>query len=484
MSTLPFSYIIGLEVHCELSTETKMFCRCKNQPFGVEPNQNTCPICLALPGTLPVPNKEAIRKTIIVGKALGSEISRLSKFDRKHYFYPDLPKGYQISQYDMPFCVGGSLDLLAEDGSVSSTIEFERVHLEEDAGKLQHTGKSGYSKVDLNRAGVPLIEMVTKPVLRSPEQARSFMQELRLLIRSLGVSEADMEKGHMRCDVNVSITFEHEGETMFTPITEVKNVNSTRAVERCLVVEGQRLYGEWMANGPVRTRKNKITAGWDEDTNSVQINRAKEAAKDYRYFPEPDIPPMAVYDVPGLNPDMLAKTLPELPNARRLRYLKLGLLAADIDLFLQDPEKLDRFEGLLAKELPAKQVSNWLINIPATGRLSQEHFAELLELVTAGEISFSTFKERSEEMAVTLSENPALSPKDLADKLGILQKHDDSVVQLAIAEVFAEQPQAVQDFKDGKEKILGFIVGQVMKKTAGKAQPQKVQEAVRAALTQ
>lgn len=474
---LPYSYVIGLEVHVELDTVTKMFCRCKNQPFGAEPNVHTCPICLGLPGTMPVPNKEAIRKSILVGKALGGTILTLSKFDRKHYFYPDLPKGYQISQYDQPLSEGGQLELLDEQGNVSSVVEFERVHLEEDAGKLMHTGKTGYSRVDLNRAGVPLIEMVTKPVMNSPEQARAFMQELRLMVRTLGVSDGDMEKGHMRCDVNISLKFECEGKQVATPITEVKNVNSTRAVERALVVEGQRLYDEWMANGPVRTRTNKITAGWDEDTNTVKVNRAKEAAKDYRYFPEPDLPPLSPFEVEELNPDNM--TLPELPNQTRFRYLEKGLSMADIDLFLQDPDKMASLVRLESAGLPPKGVANWLINMPESASLSEAQFKEVFDLVASGDISFSKLKE---SISVFIQKVATSSVEVGAKELDLLQQHDQSVVQSAVEAILNENPEAVQDFKDGKERIIGFLVGQVMKRAAGKAQPQKVQNAVRDAL--
>lgn len=477
MATLPFSYTIGLEVHVELTTTTKMFCRCPNQPFGGEPNQNTCPVCMGLPGTLPVPNREAIRKTVLVGKALGSTIPEFSKFDRKHYFYPDLPKGYQISQYDMPLCEGGRLELLDDQGNPRVAVDFERVHLEEDAGKLMH-GTAGYSHVDLNRAGVPLIEMVTKPVIHSPEDARAFMQELRLLVRTLGVSEADMEKGHMRCDVNISIQFEFEGTQVSSPITEVKNVNSTRAVERCLVVEGQRLYDEWMAGGPVRERKNKITVGWDEDTQTVQINRAKEAAKDYRYFPEPDIPPLAVYEADDLNPDHME--LPELPNDRRRRYLGLGLPMSDAETIMSDASRVQAFESALADGLAAKTAANWLVNIPESKNLAGNHFNEMVKLTQEGKLNTSALREKWTAFVEAVSQ--AGTVEAAARALGLIQEHDESAVEAAISEVLAEQPQSVADFKEGKEKVLGFLVGQVMKKAAGKAQPQKVQELLRKAL--
>jgi aspartyl-tRNA(Asn)/glutamyl-tRNA(Gln) amidotransferase subunit B len=477
MADLPFSYTIGLEIHCELDTASKMFCRCANAPFGAQPNEHTCPVCLGLPGTLPVPNKEAVRKTVLVGKALGSEINRFSKWDRKHYFYPDLPKGYQISQYDLPFCVGGELALLNEKGEASSVVRFERVHLEEDAGKLMHAA-GGYTRVDLNRAGVPLIEMVSKPDMHSPEQARAFMQEVQLMVRTLGVSQADMEKGQMRCDVNVSIQFEFEGKEISTPVTEIKNVNSTRAVERSLIVEGQRLFDEWQAGGPVRTRKFKLTAGWDEEKGTVRVNRTKEAANEYRYFPEPDIPPVRVYDIAELNPDNMQ--IPELPNARRLRYLQEGIGMSEIDIFLSDPIRLQRLEEYVAKGMPFKQVANWLINASDTLELAPTAFQELLELVAAGSAPFAGVKQKLPELLSELS--TVSSVKEALKKLGLLQEHDDSVVQLAITETLAANPQAVQQFKDGKEQIIGFLVGQVMKKAAGKANPGKVQEAMRAAL--
>lgn len=478
----PYRIMVGLEVHVELATETKMFCRCKNEPFGSEPNTHICPVCMGLPGTLPVPNKEAVRKSILVGKALNATIAKLSKWDRKHYFYPDLPKGYQISQYDLPLCVGGELSLLGPDGNVESTVHFERAHLEEDAGKLMHGDKKGYSRVDYNRAGVPLLEMVTKPDLTSPEQARRFLQELQLITRTLGVSDADMEKGHMRCDVNVSIWVKEGEKEVNTPVTEVKNVNSTRAVERSIKVEAQRQYDEWMADGPIRTRKNKITAGWDEDSNTVSVQRHKEAANDYRYFPEPDIPPIAVHELPELDPAKMS--LPELPNARRLRYQAFGLSAPDIELLLTDPERLARFEEYTATtKLAPKQIANWLINAADSLQLHTEQFTELVGLVEQGALSFSAAKPKLPEMRAALEKNPKLSVKEVAKDLGLLQEHDDAVVQLAIEAVLAEQTAAVAEYRSGKEQIFGFLVGQVMKRCAGKAQPTKVQEALRAALT-
>jgi len=488
--SLPYRIIVGLETHVELATATKMFCRCANDPFGSEPNTNICPVCLGMPGTLPVPNREAIRHSILVGKALGSTIAEYSKWDRKHYFYPDNPKGYQISQYDMPLCIGGQVELLDAKGEMESVVRFERIHLEEDAGKLQHAA-DGISHVDLNRAGVPLIEMVSLPDLTSPEQARRFLQELRLLVRRLGVSDADMEKGQMRCDVNINIAFEHGGETVKTPITEVKNVNSTRAVERSITTEAQRQYDEWMAGGPITTRKNKLTAGWDEGTNTVKIQRAKEAANDYRYFPEPDIPPIAVYKLEDLHPDTVAANLPELPNALRRRLLAAGIESAVLESILAEPEDLEYLlEYVDTRGLPAKVVGNWLKQIPEAFRhLQADQLVATVGLVQAGDVSFSALKEKWAPFMSSLGQgmpgekSASEQVREAAEANGLLQSHDEGVVQSLIEQVFAANPQAVADYKSGNVRILGFLVGQVMKAAAGKAQPAKVQEAVQNALT-
>ena len=477
---VPFRTIIGLEVHVELLTNSKMFCRCKNEPFGVEPNTNVCPVCMGLPGTLPTPNKEAVRKTIMVGKALGSTIPKLSKWDRKHYFYPDLPKGYQISQYDLPFCVGGKIELLADDGSVDSTVRFIRAHLEEDAGKLFHGGRPGYSQVDYNRASVPLLEMVSEPDMTSAAQARRFLQEVQLLARTLGVSDADMEKGMMRCDVNVNISFPELGKGR-TPITEIKNVNSSRAVERSITYEAQRQYDEWMAGGPIRTRVHKLTVGWDENKEILVMQRAKEEANDYRYMPEPDLPPVEVYKDRELNPDNIV--LPELPNDRRRRYLKLGISMAETDVLIGDPIRVAYLEKCLDLKIKLpRTVVNWLINAPGCVVLSPEVTVQLIEMATQGSVSFSALKPRLTELSELLVGKANGDLFLSLQSLALLQIHDASVVELAIADVLKECPEQVRDYKSGNERIFGFLVGQVMKRTAGKAQPAKVSEALKQAI--
>jgi aspartyl-tRNA(Asn)/glutamyl-tRNA(Gln) amidotransferase subunit B len=478
----PYRIIVGMEIHVELETATKMFCRCANDPFHAEkPNQHVCPVCLGLPGALPVPNREAIRKASIVGKALGAKIAALSKWDRKHYFYPDLPKGYQISQYDMPLCVGGQVELLDAKGEVEGTIRFERAHLEEDAGKLLHGAKQGYSRVDLNRAGVPLLEMVSLPDITSAGQARRLLQELQLLVRTIGVSHADMEKGQMRCDVNINIAFEHDGVEVRTPITEVKNVNSSRAVERAITAESQRQYDEWMAAGPIRERKGKITAGWDENKEEVTVQRAKEGSADYRYMPEPDMPPVALYETQDLNPDSIE--LPELPNEVRREYLAKGLAMADIELLFENNQRLLlALRNLEQGDMSAKDAAKWLIQVPGSDEMMPQHLQEVHVMTVAGSVSFSALKPLMPELVAHVASGGGV--QSFMQKHGLLQEHDESVVQSAVAEVIAANPQAVADFASGNERILGFFVGQVMKKCAGKAQPARVQEAVQAALTQ
>lgn len=475
--SLPYRIVVGLEIHVELETATKMFCRCKNDPFHApEPNLYVCPVCLGLPGALPVANLAAIQKAMLVGKALGAEIPKRTKWDRKHYFYPDLPKGYQISQYDEPLCIGGQLELLNPDGSVESTIRFERAHLEEDAGKLQHGGKTGYSRVDFNRAGVPLLEMVSLPDMTSAAEARRVMQEIQLLVRTLGVSQGDMEKGQMRCDVNINIAFEHEGKEVKTPITEVKNVNSTKAVERAITTEAQRHYDEWLAGGPIRERKGKITAGWDENKEQVNVQRAKEGSADYRYMPEPDLPPLAPYELDELNPEHIL--VPELPNAIRKQYIEKGVSAQYIETLLGDETRFNTWRAWEADGIDPKAGAKWLIEAAEVQNAGSEVMKQLIAATEGGDVSFSALKPHLAE---------AIQSQDLETffkEKGLVQAHDDSVVQLAVAAVIEANPQAVADYRGGNTRILGFFVGQVMKQCAGKAQPAKVQTAVEQVLNQ
>lgn len=470
--SLPYEIVCGLEVHVELSTATKMFCRCINDPFHAEePNLHVCPVCLGLPGALPVPNEEAMRRVILLGKALGGITPELARFDRKHYTYPDLPKGYQITQMHAPFVKGGVIELLDAQGEVESTVRVHHIHLEEDAGKLQHRG--GKSLVDLNRAGVPLVEMVLEPDCASAAQAKRVFQEMQQLVRHLGIATADMEKGEMRADVNISIRFTHDGEVVWTPVTEVKNVNSSRAVERAIETEAQRLYDEWMAGGNVRTRKAKITVGWDEDSQSVNMQRAKEGAADYRYLPEPDLPPVRT-DGALSAADMV---LPELPNAFRRRFLKDGVESKLVELFLGDPELRGSLERFVTGGVAANEAAKWLANVPGTAALPTETLTGLVTHTAAGTVSFSAVKPFVPELAALQGDLDGwLREKQL------LLEHDSAAVDAAIAQVFAANPDAVTAAKNGEVRLMGFLVGQVLKQVGKAGIPAKVQDQVQGAL--
>jgi aspartyl-tRNA(Asn)/glutamyl-tRNA(Gln) amidotransferase subunit B len=478
----PYRIIVGLEVHVECKTATKMFCRCANDPFGTAPNTHVCPVCLGLPGALPVPNRAAVRAILTLGKALGATLNPLARWDRKHYFYPDLPKGYQISQLDHPFCLGGSFDLLDDQGKVASTIRFERAHLEEDAGKLIHGSQPGYSQVDLNRAGVPLIEMVTKPDITSATQARSFLQELQLLVQFLGISDAEMEKGHMRCDVNINIAFTDPatGKEVKTPITEVKNVNSTRAVERSITTETARQYAEWLAGGAITTRTSKITVGWDEDAQQVSIQRAKEGAADYRYLPEPDLPPVQVYEDSSLHPDSIE--LPLLPNQWRTKLLKAGVPSKDIEVLVRDRERLSYLEMGIAAKVSEKNLASWLVNAAEVIVLPVSVTAELLQLTEQGSLSFSALKPRLSELARTLGADHEAGLTQTLKDLELYIEHDPSAILTAVDAVLTEHADVADQYRGGNERVLGFLVGKAMQQLAGKAQPAEVSKALVTAL--
>jgi aspartyl-tRNA(Asn)/glutamyl-tRNA(Gln) amidotransferase subunit B len=423
---------------------------------------------------------EAVRRTIILGLACGGEIPEESRFDRKHYFYPDSPKGYQISQYKQPFVVGGSITLLANDGSPERVIRLERIHLEEDAGKLTHAS-DGTSLVDLNRAGVPLVEMVSRPDLTSGSEARRFMQEVQQLVRYLGISDADMEKGQMRADVNISTAFEHNGVQVATPITEVKNVNSTRAVERAIAHEAERQYAEWIAGGPITLRKGKITVGWDETTETVNLQRAKENAADYRYMPEPDLPVVRPYEVPALNPETLRASLPVLPNELRREFLGLGLKWSEVEVLVADATKTAIVRTVLDRQPSlARGVASWVVNSNDC-QLSADDWIELAQLSAAGSLSFSAVKPHLPAIAVEVMAGMAI--RAALESRGLLTAHDAEVVAEAITSVLAEEEKAVAQYRAGEVKVLGFLTGKVMQRAKGKAVPSLVQQALQERLS-
>lgn len=443
-----FKTIIGLEVHAQLNTKAKMFCSCDNNSEGKKVNEVTCPICMGMPGTLPQPNKEAIKKTIKTGLALGSKINKTSKFDRKHYFYPDLPKGYQISQYDQPFCIGG--ELVVEDVK----IRFNRVHLEEDAGKLLHPKGSKYSIVDLNRAGTPLMEMVTEPDIPNPHIAKVFLQELQQILRTLQVSSADMEKGHLRCDANINVI---KGDKS-SPIVELKNLNSFKFVEKALIYEEERLKNEFEA---FSGKKTKQTRRFDATSGKTFAMREKEEAKDYRYFPEPDVPPIET-DKFGL--DKIESEQSELPGAVRSKLISWGISASDAAMISKN-SKLLRFieECASLDDKNSNLIAKILINQKRSAELSAQDLVFLAQKIKTG--LPSNLVRQAIEQAADLK-------KPIQDFIKSESFNSDEIV----AEVLRDNRDVVEKYKAGKTQVIGFLVGVAMRKGQGKLHPNEVRE--------
>ncbi len=465
-----YEVVVGLECHVQLATNSKMFCGCPTDYAGAPPNTHVCPVCLGMPGVLPVINRKAVELTLLTGLALDAEIPEASKFDRKNYPYPDLVKGYQISQYDLPFVKGGSVEI-SVDGR-TRRIGLERVHLEEDTGKLTHV--EGGSLVDYNRSGVPLMEMVSLPEIRTPAEARAYLQKLRAILRTIGVSGADMEKGQLRCDVNVSLR--PVGQALLGTKVEVKNLNSFRAVYRALEYEIAR-------QTAVLDRGERIvqeTRGWQEDNGVTVSQRTKEQAHDYRYFPEPDLPPLFV------SREWLATlgaSLPELPDARRERYIgQYGLSLYDAEQLSIDVGTAAYLERAIASGADAKKAANWMLNdlarlrseTGAEGQLRPEQLAELIRLVDAGTLSGSAAKQ-----VLEASFRGGKDPSVLVDELGLAQVSDTGAVEAAVLEAIEANPSAVADFRAGKMTAINFLKGQVMKATRGKANPAVAEDLLR-----
>ncbi len=475
---------IGLEIHVELKTKSKMFCSCINGPDESHPNLNICPICMGHPGTLPVINKIAVKKTIKMGLALNCEIQEYSKFDRKNYFYPDLPKNYQISQYDMPLCQGGFLKIK------NRKIKITRIHLEEDTGRLVHPEEKKYSLIDFNRAGIPLMELVTEPDLDSAKEAREFAEELRLILRYLDVSSADMEKGQMRIEANVSLGESKKSGTK----VEVKNLNSFRAVERALNYEIER-QKELLENGEKIIQE---TRGWDENKKKTIPQREKEEAHDYRYFPEPDLPRLH-FGVPKILNEIKSE-IPELPQQKRKRFRKeFELEDKEIEVFVLNKdlgeyfekvvselrnwikekkrkEKVEQKEFLklvqLAKNYILTDLQGLLKRASVVGEdflITPENFAELCTLIYTGEISSKIAKKVLSEMFSTGGD-----PSQIIKDKGLTQITDEKRLKRIVKKVISENLGPVKDYKEGKKEALQYLVGKVMKETKGKADPQKV----------
>ncbi len=473
-----YQTVIGLEVHVQLQTESKLFCGC-SAAYGAEPNSNTCPICLGLPGTLPMLNRRALRFALEASRAADCQINQFSKFDRKNYFYPDLPKGYQISQYDLPLGYDGKVTIETEDGGTRE-IGLTRIHLEEDAGKLIHAGTIGdstHSYVDYNRGGVPLIEIVSEPDIRSPEEARAYLNALKQMILYLGISDCNMEEGSLRCDANVSLR--PRGDSEFGIKTEVKNMNSFRAVERALTYEVKR-QKKLLESGRKVVQETRT---WDESSQETVSMRGKEEAEDYRYFPEPDLMPLEISD------EFIAEidqSLPELPLEKKERFQEqYNLPAYDAGVLTQSLELARLFEETAKKHDDAKEVSNWLMGEylrllkenelePGQDELSGEKLAELLELIEDGTISSKIAKEVFAETFLS-----GKSPGKVVEERGLKQISDEDKLARIVAGIVAEHPDVVEDIKGGKDKAIGFLVGQVMQETKGKANPQLANQLIR-----
>jgi aspartyl-tRNA(Asn)/glutamyl-tRNA(Gln) amidotransferase subunit B len=465
--------VIGLEVHVELSTKSKAFCRC-GTAFGAPPNTQVCPVCLAMPGALPMLNKQALEYAIRAGLALNCSIAEYTKFDRKNYFYPDLPKACQISQQDHPVAYDGHIDITVDEQE--RRIRINRVHLEEDAGKLLHSGDdiaaATTSLVDLNRAGVPLIEIVSEPDIRSPEEARLYLTKLKSIIQYIGVSDCKMEEGSLRCDANLSVR--PRGSSKLGTKSEIKNMNSFRAVFRGLSFEEERQKEAVLAGEEIVQE----TRHWDEGRGVTVGMRSKEQAQDYRYFPDPDLPPVVI-DSAWV--DEIGAALPELPDARRMRLIEdYGLPEYDAEVLTSSQRVAEFYDACVCLHQDPKAVSNWIMSevlrlLNAEGKeiddtpLLPEHVATVLKLISEGTISGRIAKDVFEDTF-----HSGRDPQVLVTERGLTQISDTDELSRIVTDVLAANANVVEDYRNGKDKALGFLVGQVMKATRGKANPQVV----------
>lgn len=472
-----YETVIGLETHIQLNTTTKIFCACKADSWYDPPNSNICPVCTGLPGVLPVLNKAVVEKAVLLANAMHAEIRPLSFFDRKNYFYPDLPKGYQISQYDMSLARCGYMDVPVPQGSASGSEAYTRrvtiwkLHIEEDAGKTKN--ERGERLIDFNRCGVPLVEMVTGPDLRSADEAAQYLIRLRQLLRWLGVSEADMEKAHLRCDANVSIR--PKGASYLNPKTEIKNVNSIEAVKTAIQKEVERQVREVEAG----RRIEAWTLEWDEDAGVLRKMRSKETEADYRYFREPDLLPIRLDE--SWRAAILADA-PELPLERRTRFVsQYGLPEYDADILTSERKLSDYYEmAVQSYGGDPKRVSNWMMNdclrminergvSPSELNLTPAYLAQILHLVDNGTINTSTGKSLLDKV-----ERTHQAPADIVQAEGLGKVSDDTAIRAVCAEIIAENPKETESYKAGKVTLMGWFVGQVMRKMRGKADPNLV----------
>lgn len=472
---MKYEAVIGLEVHTELQTTTKIFCGCKTS-FGAEPNTNVCPVCLGLPGVLPVLNKRVLEFAVRAGLALNCEISRFSKFDRKNYYYPDLPKNFQTSQFDLPICERGHLDI--EVNGEKKQIRITRAHMEEDAGKLVHHGTSitdsDYSLVDYNRTGTPLLEIVTEPDMRSAKEAVAYLEKMRAILQYIGISDCRMEEGSLRCDANVSVR--PVGQKELGTKAEIKNINSFKGVEKAIEYEALR-QAEILEDGGKIIQETRT---WDEKEGVTKSMRTKEEANDYRYFPEPDLAPFTVSEE---YIEDIRKTLPELPDERRERYIaNFGLSSTDAQYMTNDKDTSDYFEKVVAAGADPKASVNWIMGEFASqlssagieiakAPVTPENLAKLLALIAKGTISGKIAKKVFAEMW-----KDGADPEEIVKAQGLVQISDTGALKELVVKVIANNPKAVEDFKAGKKKAVGALVGQIMKETKGKANPKVINE--------
>ncbi|OQW96916.1 MAG: aspartyl/glutamyl-tRNA amidotransferase subunit B [Desulfobacteraceae bacterium A6] len=466
---MQFEAVIGLEVHAQLKTKTKIFCSCPTS-FGAPPNTHTCPVCLGMPGVLPVLNKKVVEYAMLMGIATNCTISNNSRFARKNYFYPDLPKGYQISQYEFPIAQNGHIDI--ETNGVKKRIGITRIHMEEDAGKLIHDPSRPYSMVDFNRTGVPLIEIVSEPDIRTFEEAGEYLRKIRSILRYLDICDGNMEEGSFRCDANVSIR--PEGTAPFGTRTELKNLNSFKNVEKAIQYEIERQKDVLLEGGKI-VQETRL---WDPAKNCTTSMRGKEEAHDYRYFPDPDLLPLVIDDL-WINE--LRKKLPELPDEKKERFIsEYGLPEYDAGVLTSAIELAGYFEACVREYSNPKQVSNWVMGallslLNTTGRtieespVSSSNLARLLKLIDQNVISGKIAKTVFEEMAET-----GKSPEEIIREKDLVQVTDVSAIEEMVVKLIKSCPKEVADYKAGKTKVLDFFVGRIMKETKGKANPEIV----------
>ena len=461
-----YEVIIGLEVHAELSTNTKIYCNCTTE-FGADPNTHCCPICTGMPGTLPVLNEKVVEYAVKMGLATNCKIARFSKQDRKNYFYPDLPKAYQVSQYDLPLCEHGYVDINLED--TQKRIGITRIHIEEDAGKLIHDAYTGDTLVDMNRCSVPLIEIVSEPDIRSAKEAVSYMQTLKSILEYLEICDCKMQEGSLRCDVNLSVR--KKGESKFGTRTETKNLNSFKAIQNCIEFEAKRQIEELENGGKIFQETRRF-----DDAKGIGYSmRTKENAQDYRYFPEPDLAPICLNEEYIEN---IKNNLPEMPHVKKNRYINEYMLSEyDADILTMSKKTAEYFEKVVKKCNNPKLVANWIMGDFARllneneisideSKISPDNLADLIILIDKGTISSKIAKTVFEEMFKTGKE-----PNDIVKESGLTQISDEEEIKNIVKKVVDNNPKSIEDYKAGKDRALGYLVGQVMKESKGKANP-------------